>query len=59
MKKIPQTVEVGADTGMALQMAASSLRIQSGAGTAVYMNDPGRPDEYDEFQRRVPFGLAL
>lgn len=52
-KRFLRLLEVTADIGMALQMAASSLRIQTGAGTVVYLNDPGRPDEYEEFQRRV------
>lgn len=52
-KRFLKLLEVGADIGMALQMAAGSLRIQTGAGTVVYLNDPGRPEEYDEFQRRV------
>jgi hypothetical protein len=52
-KRFLKLLEVGADIGMALQVVASSLRIQTGAGTVVYLNDPGRPDEYDEFQRRV------
>lgn len=52
-RKVLKLLEVGADVGMALQMAASSLRIQSDAGTVVYLNDPGRPEEYEEFQRRV------
>lgn len=52
-RRFLKLLEVGADIGMALQMAASSLRIQTGAGTVVYLNDPGRPDEYEQFQRRV------
>ena len=52
-KRFLKLLEVGADIGMALQMAASSLRLQTGPGTAVYLNDPGRRDEYEEFQRRV------
>ena len=52
-KRFLKLLEVGADIGMALQMAAGSLRIQTGAGTVVYLNDPGRPEEYDEFQRLV------
>ncbi len=52
-KRFLKLLEVGADIGMALQMAAGSLRVQTGAGTVVYLNDPGRPEEYDEFQRLV------
>jgi len=52
-KRFLKLLEVGADIGMALQMAASSLRIQTDIGSVVYLNDPGRAEEYEEFQRRV------
>lgn len=52
-RRFLKLLEVGADIGMALQMVASSMRIQTGSGTVVYLNDPGRPDEYEEFQWRV------
>jgi hypothetical protein len=40
-------------------MAVSSMRIQTGDGTAVYLNHPGRPEEYEEFQKRVRHVTAL
>ena len=46
-------LEVGADLGMALRMVASSLRIDAGDAAEVYLNDPSRPEEYEEFRRRV------
>lgn len=52
-------LEVGENMGMALQMAVSSMRIQTGDGTAVYLNHPGRPEEYEEFQKRVRHVTAL
>lgn len=52
-RRFLKLLEVGADIGMALQMVASSLRMQTAAGTVVYLNDPGRPEEYEQFQRLV------
>jgi hypothetical protein len=52
-------LEVGENMGMALQMAVSSMRIQRGDKTDVYLNHPGCPDEYEEFQRRVRHLTAL
>jgi hypothetical protein len=46
-------LEVGADLGMALRMVASSLRIDHDGMIHVYMNDPSRIAEYEEFRRRV------
>ncbi len=58
-KRFLRLLEVGENMGMALQMAVSSMRIQTGDETAVYLNHPGRLDEYEEFQRRVRHITAL
>jgi hypothetical protein len=46
-------LEVGADLGMALRMVAGSLRVDTVDNMRVYMNDPGRTKEYEEFRRRI------
>jgi hypothetical protein len=46
-------LEVGADLGMALHMVAGSLRVDTVGAMHVYMNDPARTKEYEQFRRRI------
>jgi hypothetical protein len=52
-------LDIGANMGMALAMVASSLQVEQGGRSRVYMNDPARPEEYEEFRRRVLHLAAL
>ena len=45
-------LELGGNLGMALRMMGDAMRLETETGLMVLKNDPGTPQEYEEYRRR-------